>query len=191
MSTYFWSRSADRRADHQYQLIDSKSEKWSKPIDGPWARADPRDTESEIDRHTNPVYVTAHAGDSGFDVVIRTGPVTAVRVGVDGADFARINAANYHFRSALAANPETKSLVLLSCSPGAHPVGASASFADHLHSSAGVDKDVFAAAFDVITDSSLPAPKFLRVSRLGVLAPDDWEGGVWRYHPAADRAEPP
>ncbi|MFE7802094.1 hypothetical protein [Nocardia sp. NPDC057440] len=174
-----WSRARYRRTDSEYRVHDENAGFFKKSfgrgrlVQAPWAR---------------PVYVDAHANPSEFVVRIETGRFTSRVLDLDGGQFAYVNEGNRHFNRALSANRETRSLVLLACSPDGELRGmdnAAKRFADYLHV-VRVDKDVFGATGDTDT-RHWPLPAFLRTSEIGVSLPGgaDSTQPAWMRHTAA------
>lgn len=155
-------RAKCRRSEFEYLISPESKRPWEKLFglglknsqtslqNTPWSRAEPGAQYFSPRARTNPIYVDAHATASEFLVKIRTGRFSSVKVGVRGDHFARLTAASYHFNRVLSANPDTKSLILISCNSAAYsfegiPTAASKMFADSMHHEGGIDKHVFGA----------------------------------------------
>jgi hypothetical protein len=119
---------------------DAKRPKWvfGRRREAPWA-------------DTNPVYAHAHADDRTFHVKVKTGRWRSEAVQIDGATYADLLASNKHLAQALSTRPGP--LVLLSCSPARPGGSAAASMARQLHSRTDIDRDVYAAKGDVMTQT--------------------------------------
>ncbi|WP_174184217.1 hypothetical protein [Nocardia barduliensis] len=137
------------------------------------------------DMQRNPVYAHAHAGPDTFEVKVRTGLFCWRTVGVDGATYGYLMAADRNFKRAVKQNP-TGQLVMLSCSPGAGSAGRTA--AEFVHA-AGIDFDVHAANRTVARGYT----ENLR-SALGVEVDTRDGGGTdvgdWSTYPAQRRGRP-
>ncbi|MBF6296024.1 hypothetical protein IU459_00515 [Nocardia amamiensis] len=138
----------------------------------------------------DPVYAHAHADNRTFHIKIKTGRWRSKAVQIDGPTYAELLAGNKHLAQALDAKPGP--LVLLSCSPARPGGSAAASMADHLHTRTDIDRDVYAAKGDVMTQTWQSREN---VSSVGVevdAATGDAADSLWEVYraPRGTPAEP-
>ncbi len=140
-----WARAKLRSSDQVHYAFwrenpEAKQPKWTfgRRRTAPWA-------------DTDPVYAHAHADSRTFHVSVKTGRWGSKPVQIDGPTYAKLLAANKHLAQALDARPGP--LVLLSCSPARPGGSAAASMSRHLHSETQIDRDVYAATGDVMTQT--------------------------------------
>jgi hypothetical protein len=177
-----WARAKFRSSDHVHYAFwkedpEAKKPKWvfGRRRAAPWA-------------DTDPVYAHAHADARTFHVSVKTGRWGSKPVQIDGATYAQLLAGNKHLAQALATRPGP--LVLLSCSPARPGGSAAASMSGHLHSRTDIDRDVYAATGDVMTQTWRSREE---VSSVGVEVDSsvaDAADSLWEVH-RAPRGTPP
>ncbi|WP_157113787.1 hypothetical protein [Nocardia gamkensis] len=171
-----WARAKFMSSDHVHYAFwkedpAAKKPKWvfGRRRPAPWA-------------DTDPVYAHAHADARTFHVSIKTGRWGSKPVQIDGATYAELLAANKHLAQALDTRPGP--LVLLSCSPARPGGSAAASMSGHLHSRTNIDRDVYAAKGDVMTQTWRSREE---VSSVGVEVDSsvgDAADSLWEVHRA-------
>ncbi|MGK8488416.1 hypothetical protein [Nocardia asiatica] len=173
-----WARVPLRESDVAYRRVTVDAHgtpEWAhRAIPAPWF--------DRGDVFRNPIYAHAHASSDTFEVKVRAGLFRWRTVGVDGATYGYLMAADRNFKRAVRQNP-TGQLVMLSCSPGAGSAGRTA--AEFIHA-AGMDFDVHAANRTVARGYTENMRSGLGVeveTRAGV--PDT---GDWSTYPAQRRA---